>query len=87
MKSNIDKWLVLESDEYYSRILFEDISAFLRSKNKNEIKIFLKGNHLPLVFGFANPETRDAAMDFMVKNLSPEREYSEYIISSAKDSP
>ena len=71
MKSNLDKWLVLSSDEYYSHILFEDISAFQRNKNKNEIRIFLKGNYLPLVFGFASPEALDAAMDVMIKNLSP----------------
>lgn len=71
MKSNFDKWLVLSSDEYYSHILFEDISAFQRNKNKNEIRIFLKGNYLPLVFGFASPEALDAAMDVMIKNLSP----------------
>lgn len=70
MKSNFDKWLVLDSDEYYSYILYEDISSFQRNKRKNEIRIFLKGNNLPLVFGFATPEARNNALKVMIKNLS-----------------
>lgn len=85
MKSNFDKWLVLEGDEYYNHILFEDISAFQRSKNKNEMRIFLKGNHHPLVFSFDSKETLDATMDVIVKNLFPKMEYSRYISSLAKD--
>lgn len=69
MKNNFDKWLVLDSDEYCSYILFEDIATFQRNKNKNEIRIFLRGNHLPLVLGFANSEALDATLDVMIKNL------------------
>lgn len=72
MKSNFDKWLVLDSDGYCSYILFEDIATFQRNKNKNEIRIFLRGNHLPLIFGFANSEALNAALDVMIENLCPD---------------
>lgn len=57
MKININKWLIFNSNEVDSYILYEDISAFQIRENKKQIIIFLRGVEAPLTFGF---DTNDA---------------------------
>lgn len=56
MKECFDKWLVIESSQFKSHILYSDISAFQYSEQDLLIRIFLRGASSPVEFKCANKE-------------------------------
>lgn len=72
MKASFDKWLVMDGAEYKSYVLYNDISAFQKDKQRPSIRIFLRGNVNPFVFNFSTTTAMNEALEEIVKQLSVE---------------
>lgn len=57
MKASNDKWLVIESSQFRSHILYSDIAAFQYSEEDLCIRIFLRGSSCPVEFTCANKDS------------------------------
>lgn len=66
-----NKWLVMQSDERTTYILYDKISAFTYSESTKRIVVYVDGAAMPFEFNFTNFTALKAAYDDMLENLRP----------------
>ena len=69
--NTFDKWLVMQSDERTTYIMYDKISAFTYSESEKRIVVYVDGSEMPFEFNFTNCTALKAAYNDMLKNLRP----------------